>query len=450
MTNPFDDHAGTVRKAGVFDAAPAFCIEIAGVSTPASRLVIEPERPGPALVGQSPACDLRLADPEVSRRHLEAFVHGGKLVVRDLQSTNGTFVDGIEIVEARLAGGEEVRLGSTTLRVKRVQPASTSSADAADDHFGKLMGRSPEMRRLYPLMARLAHGAIPVVIEGETGTGKEVLAEALHDASPRRDGPYVVFDCTATPPNLLEAELFGHERGAFTNALTMRKGVFEQAHGGTLLIDEIGDLDVALQSKLLRAIERGEVRRIGGDRWIKVDVFVLAATRRNLDREVQAGRFRDDLFHRLSVGRIELPPLRRRQGDVAFLASHFWHALGGAGDVPAGVLARWVDDAWPGNARALRNAVARQLALGDLAPLSASASPLAPSATPSGDFIDGVVAQRLPLPIARLKTSEELERRYTITLLAEHGGNAARAAEAAGIGRRYFDMIRRRVTTPAK
>src|SRR5262249_21894057 len=148
-----------------------------------------------------------------------------------------------------------------------------------------------------------------------TGTGKEVLAEALHEEGPRGSEPFVVFDCTAVPPNLIESELFGHERGAFTGALSARKGVFEQADGGTLLIDEIGDLDLALQPKLLRALERSEVRRVGGNQSIRVDVRLLCATRRDLDREVQAGRFRDDLFHRLAVTRIELPPLRDRRSD---------------------------------------------------------------------------------------------------------------------------------------
>src|SRR5207302_7312009 len=166
---------------------------------------------------------------------------------------------------------------------------------------------------------KLAKANVPLVIEGETGTGKELLAEALHEEGSRAAMPFVVFDCTAAPPTLVESELFGHERGAFTGAVSQRRGVFEQAHGGTLLIDEIGDLDLPLQSKLLRAIERGQIRRVGGDKWLEVDVRVLAATRRDLDKAVAAGRFRDDLFHRLAVARIELPPLRRRSGDIALI-----------------------------------------------------------------------------------------------------------------------------------
>jgi two-component system, NtrC family, response regulator HydG len=208
--------------------------------------------------------------------------------------------------------------------------------------FGTVAGASREMRRLYPLCERIANTLVPVVIEGETGTGKEVLAESLHATGPRAAGPFIVFDCTAVPSSLLESELFGHERGAFTGAVSQRKGVFEQADGGTLFIDEIGDLELSLQPKLLRALERSEVRRVGGDRWIRVDVRIVAATRRNLDALVEAGRFRDDLFHRLAVARIELPPLRARKGDVRVLAAQFCRGLGAPESaVGPEVLARW-------------------------------------------------------------------------------------------------------------
>jgi DNA-binding NtrC family response regulator len=306
---------------------------------------------------------------------------------------------------------------------------------------------------------------VPVVIEGETGTGKEILAEALHEQGPRAAGPFVVFDCTAVLPGLVEAELFGHERGAFTGAVGQRKGLFEQAHGGTLLVDEIGDLDAALQPKLLRAVERGEVRRVGGDRWMKVDVRILAATRRDLDQAVQEGRFRDDLFHRLAVGRIELPPLRERRGDVAQLATHFWKALGGGERGPdAGLLARWEALPWPGNVRELRNAVARQIALGELAVhpgddeagdegraaegAEAGAGPgVARGGTnggPERDFIAGIVASGVPLIRGREQVVDEYERRYIERVLAEHGGNVVHAARASGIARRHFQRLRAR------
>lgn len=442
--DPFADleEGATVRRPEAAEGTIAFRVRVVQGPDRGKEHRIDPHDP-PLLVGQSPACNLRLSDREVSRRHAEFVVEGSKVAVRDLGSTNGTFVDDVEVAEARLRGGEHVRLGTTAILVERASPSALKE-DAHVDRFGRFLGTSPEMRRLYPLVARFAGSTIPVVIEGDTGTGKEVLAESIHEQSGRSSGPYVVFDCTAVPASLVEAELFGHEKGAFTGALGTRKGVFEQADGGTLLIDEIGDLDSALQPKLLRALERSEIRRIGGDRWISVDVRVLAATRRNLDREVQLGRFRDDLFHRLSVGRVELPPLRKRTGDIAFLAAHFWASLGGKGAIPPQLMARWNDDVWAGNTRALRNAVARHLVVGDLDAVEALAEPT-PRAV-EGDVIASILAQKLPLPIARLQVVEVLERRYIETVLAEHGGSVSRAAEASGIGRRYFQMIRSRST----
>jgi DNA-binding NtrC family response regulator len=298
------------------------------------------------------------------------------------------------------------------------------------------------MRRLHPLCARLALTNVPVLIEGETGTGKELLAEALHEEGPRAAGPFVVFDCTAVQPTLVESELFGHERGAFTGAVATRKGVFEQAHGGTLLIDEIGDLDSRMQPKLLRAIERSEVRRVGGDRPIRVDVRLLCATRRALDHEVQAGRFRDDLFHRLAVARIELPPLRRRTGDVVLLARAFCEAMGGTEEsLPDDVLARWEEHPWPGNVRELRNAVARRIALGDLAASAAGAG----SASGVIGVLEGIIAEHLPYGTARRRVLEEFERRYVEKVLAEHDGNVLRAAAASGVARRHFQRVKGRV-----
>jgi DNA-binding NtrC family response regulator len=278
---------------------------------------------------------------------------------------------------------------------------------------------------------------VPVVIEGETGTGKEVLAEAIHEASERGTGPFVVFDCTAVPPTLVESELFGHERGAFTGAVAARKGVFEQAHGGTLLIDEIGDLELTLQPKLLRALERSEIRRVGGDRWIKVDIRVLAATRRDLDREVEAGRFRDDLFFRLAVARIELPPLRERTGDIEVLTRHLWRQLEGKGEPPYEFLRRLERHTWQGNVRELANAVARYLALGDAERVETRPEPTK-RAPPTAEELE---LYSLPFRLARDRALATFEREYVQRLLARHGGNVTRAAEASDIGRRYLTTL---------
>jgi DNA-binding NtrC family response regulator len=391
------------------------------------------------LLGQSPVCTICLTDRAVSRRH--AALEGDRGAVRliDLDSSNGTFVNGLRVRDVFLRGGETVRVGSTTLRFD--VDASTHVMPAPEQtSFRRVIGASPEMRRLYPKFAQLAASDVPVLIEGETGTGKEVLAESLHDASPRRDGPFVVFDCTTISPQLLDSELFGHERVAFTGALSSRRGLFEEAHGGTLFIDEIGDLDVTLQAKLLRAIERKEVRRVGANKWASVDARIIAATRRDLDREVQARRFRDDLFFRLAVARVELPPLRRRRADIALLVRTFWTSLGGQeSQLSPDLVQRFEEHDWPGNVRELYNAVARQLALGESEPYE----PAAEGAQPvPGDFLDRMVHGGKPLTAARQDVVAEFERRYVTHMLELHGGHVGRAAEACGIGRRYFQMIR--------
>jgi DNA-binding NtrC family response regulator len=394
---------------------------------------------GPLLVGSSEVCALRIVDKTVSRRHLSLELVDKGLRVVDLGSANGTHLGATLIQDAVLSGGERLRLGAAALTIRLV-PGPIGARPPQRSSFGRVVGASPAMQRLYPLMDRIAGANVPVIIEGETGTGKELLAEALHAASPVANGPYVVFDCTATHPSLVESELFGHERGAFTGAVSRRAGVFELAHKGTLLIDEIGDLDLSLQPKLLRVLERGEVRRVGGSESIAVDVRILAATRRDLDHEVAAGRFRDDLFHRLAVVRVELPALRHRKPDIALLAKLFWERMGGdPNELPMDALARWVDHSWPGNVRELRNAVARRLALG------ATDGNELPGARPMDeDSLDAALSLDLPLPELRRVVTERLERKYVRTLLEKHGGNVTRAADAAGIALRHFHRIKAR------
>ncbi len=422
----------------------SFALHVADGPDAGNRLVIHAATPSRTLAGTSPACSLRLTDPSVSRRHAAFDIAAGRLRLTDLGSTNGTYVNGIAVVDCYLDGGEFVRLGSTQLHVQRAEQP-TAPVLSPMTSFGKLMGASEEMRRLYPLCERLAASDVPVVIEGQTGTGKEVLAEALHEMGPRANGPFVVFDCTTVPPNLAESELFGHERGAFTGATSSHEGVFEQANHGTLLIDEIGDLDIHLQPKLLRAIQRMEVKRIGGSKVIKVDVRVLAATRRDLDREVQEGRFRDDLFYRLNVARIELPALQRRRGDVSLLAGHFWHQMGAKQPIPTRLLQQLEAYDWPGNVRELYNAVARVIALGELGGLQASrVRSLSASDEPGSDFMQRVLALGLPLAAARQHVVDEFEKRYLEHVLEHHGGNVTHAAKAAGVGRRYLHALKAR------
>jgi two-component system response regulator HydG len=439
------DDASTIISSAVLPTqVAAFSVVVADGPDRGLVVKLDGETSSRAYVGKSLVCQIRLSDPKVSRRHATFDVTGNALRLQDLGSTNGTTVNGLNIGDVTLRGGESVQVGDTRLQVERLPSMTVPTSSASS--FGRTLGASPEMRRLYPLCERLAVSNVPVLIEGETGTGKEVLAESLHEKSGRADKPFVVFDCTAVPPDLMEAALFGHERGSFTGAVMGQKGLFELADGGTLFIDEIGELGLALQPKLLRALDRSEVRRIGGTEWLKVDVRLIAATRRDLEKEIQAGRFRDDLFYRLAVARVELPPLRARQGDVGLLADSFWRQLGPhAGAMPHELLLRFESYGWPGNVRELRNAIAKRIALGDLAPEPLTGNTgMRPSVDGSDDVITRVLELNLRLSEARDIIIEDFERRYLQKMMAQHDGDATRAAAAAGVARRYFQLLRSR------
>ncbi|MBS2012720.1 MAG: sigma 54-interacting transcriptional regulator [Deltaproteobacteria bacterium] len=426
-----------------------FVIEVASGPDQGKKLTVAGPR---VLVGTSPICDLVLTDERVSRRHLALSIVDQTLKVDDLDSTNGTFTNAMRISGAFLRGGETIQIGKTLLLVMLSAPAPGEGVPRAVS-FGRVLGTSTKMQRVYQFAKRVAASDIPCTIEGETGTGKEQLAEAIHEASPRAKGPFIVFDCTALPGTLMESALFGHEKGSFTGAAATRRGVFEQADGGTLFIDEIGDLDISLQPKLLRAIQRGETQRVGGTGWFKSNVRILAATRRDLDREVQQGRFRDDLFFRLAVARIELPSLRERGGDVELLARAFWASLGpSAGPFPTEFLTRYRGHTWPGNVRELLNTVVKWQALGEMgigeqfpddAPESmASASVRAPAPPPPGDdLVERLIRDAVPFSKARQLAALDFERRYVKSILESFGGNVTKAAQASGIGRRYFHML---------
>ncbi len=408
---------------------------------------LDGSQPSRVLVGTAMACTVRLSDRTVSRRHVALDIVGGRVRITDLGSTNGTKVNGLAVAEAFLDGGELVAVGSTSFRLDRENTGARVQI-STKTHFGQVVGASTEMRRLYALCEKLAGSDIPVLIEGESGTGKELMAEALHHEGPRGEASFVVLDCSLVPSNLLEVELFGYDAGAFPGASVSRRGLFEQAHGGTLVIDEVGDLDLALQPKLLRALERQEIRPVGSNRTIRVDVRVVATTRKDLDREVQAGRFGEDLLQRLAAARIELPPLRSRRGDIAFLVRHFCRELQGDESSLSKELRRsWEDYTWPGNVRELRNALARHLALGELANITQTSGPEAAEAElepePQGDVFDQ--ALELPLGEARQMVVAEFERRYVERMLDNHGGNVTRAAESAGVARRYFQILKARV-----
>ncbi len=409
-------------------------------------LTVQGNEAGRVFIGKSEACDLKLADALVSRRHAAIEFVEDELRITDLDSTNGTFVNGLRVMGAFLVGGETLQLGDTFIEVERARERNKFSLPSAS-RFGRLLGASREMRRLYPVCEKLALSDVPIILEGETGTGKELLAEAIHEASPRAAQPFVVFDCTTHAPTLIDSALFGHERGAFTGADAQRVGVFEQANGGTLLVDEIGDLDLALQSKLLRAVQSSQIQRVGGSKWIDVDVRLIVATRRDLEREIQAGRFRDDLYYRLAVARIELPPLRHRRDDIVLLAEHFWVALGGSTPLPADFQARLLDYSWPGNVRELHNAVAHRHALGELADerqiWRPNQSTPPEKASLTAPLLDAI-GEDLPFSKARQRVLENFEKEYVARVLDKHGGNVTKAAAASGIARRYFYVIKSR------
>ena len=436
------------------DLDTAFLLEVIDGVDRGARFTVRPSDPARLLIGSSPACEVKLTDRQVSRRHAAVEFVEGRLRLRDLGSTNGTAVQGLSVVEAFLTGGEVIHVGQTALRVVRLSSQEVFPV-ATSMRFGRIIGGSLAMRRLYPLCERLAAADVPLVIEGETGTGKEQLAEAIHESGGRAQGPFVVFDCTCVTNTLAESALFGHERGAFTGAVAARRGVFELADGGTLLIDEIGDLELPVQAKLLRAIERKEVQRVGGEHWQRVNVRVIAATRRNLDAEVQAGRFRDDLFYRLAIARIELPSLRDRIGDVGLLARHFWRMNGGEGAPPEAFLKGLEAYDWPGNVRELQNAIVRRLSLGELEPMDTGDDgelgpsivgvvPSAPQAAVEVDAIEKILDRELPFPRARDEVLSQFETRFVERVLARYGGSVSRAAAASGIALRYFQRIRAR------
>ena len=402
-------------------------------------VALDGTEPAPVILGSGPACTVRLADTSVSRRHCSVELVADGLRVRDLESTNGTFLNGVRIESAYAPHGASLRFGQTEVFVTLV--SGQAEALPAVSAFGGLLGRSTELRRLHPLLRRIAAASLPVLIEGETGTGKEIAAEALHSEGPRREGPFVVLDCTTIPAQLAESELFGHERGAFTGASSKKRGAFEMADGGTIFIDEIGDLELSLQAKLLRVLDRGEFRRVGSEKSIKVDVRVVAATRRNLDTQVAQGSFRDDLYHRLVAARVVLPPLRQRKGDVELLVDHFCRQEGfDPAEVPASVRSAWNASGWPGNIRELRQAVRRFVALGD----ALIHEPTAAVTATGEDFFTKVLSRRLPLPEARRLVADEFEERYVRDALARARGNVSEAARSSGIARRHFHTLKER------
>ncbi len=285
------------------------------------------------------------------------------VLLRDLDSTNGSFCQGTRFREIVASPGAVIAIGKSTLRLQ-VSSSGAGLQPSANESFGRLFGRSLPMRAAFSLLERVAPTDVSVILEGETGTGKELCAEAIHASSPRKGGPLVIVDLAGVPANLIESELFGHVRGSFTGAIADRAGAFERAHGGTVFLDEIGELPLELQPRLLRALESRTTKRVGSNDYAPFDVRVVCATHRDLKALIAAGKFRDDLYHRLAVVKIGLPPLRERREDIPLLVERLLVAQGHPGTLGPQTMAALAGYDWPGNVRELRNVVERVISLG--------------------------------------------------------------------------------------
>jgi DNA-binding NtrC family response regulator len=388
-------------------------------------------------VGADAAADVVLNDPSVSRRHCSIAPRAEGFEVVDLGSRNGTLVDGVGIHKALVPVGATLRVGGTLLSL--VPAEEHVFIPPSDGHsFGQLVGSSLAMRQIYAVLGRASASHAPILLLGESGTGKELAARAVHQHSPRNEAPFVVFDCGASSETLIESDLFGHVKGAFTGAHADRPGAFELAHEGTLFLDEIGDLPLQLQPKLLRMLETGEVMRLGGRRQQRFDVRLVAATHRNLEEEVERGTFRGDLYYRLAVVEVHLPPLRQRLEDVEELVHVFLRREGRPQDDVRGEnLSRLLRYQFPGNVRELRNIIARAVALSaPQAPFSEM--PILLSGSTSKRDVELSARADRPFQEAKTELIARFERDYLRDLMLRAGDNVSQASRISGIERKHL------------
>ncbi len=412
-------------------------------------------------LGSHPDCDVVLDDPEVSRHHaqLEAQPDGFRL--RDLGSKNGSWLvagaTATRFTDIFLEAGSVWRLGRHLLRFTPTEE-QVEVRLSGRGRFGAMLGASTAMRELFGVLARVAPTEATVLVEGESGTGKELVARAVHDHSKRAKGPFVVFDCSAVPRDLAESELFGHVRGAFTGAVSDRKGAFELASGGTLFLDELGELAPDLQPKLLRALESRRVHPVGGSAEVACDTRIVAATNRDLKREVGEGNFREDLYYRLAVIQVQLPPLRKRVEDIPLLVEHFLGELSRAAgrsdlQVSFSTMEKLKRHRWPGNVRELRNFVERAAVLAEGGRVETRflrigqerTEPGASSAMPEG-FAGAIsIDEDMPFKDAKARLVEAFEVAYWRALLERTAGNVSQAARIAGVHRKSVEYIMRKL-----
>ena len=403
------------------------------------------------VVGRSRACGIHLpqGDGVLSRRHLVLDRDDGRVTVADL-STNGTEVNGDALgTDPRpLSIGDRVRAAGWEIVVEPGFDRGLGDGDPTTVRFHRgraeatvfcdMVGDAPPMRELYRIIERLGPFPLPVLVHGETGTGKERVAAALHATSPRAAGPFVAINCGALHPDTAHSTLFGHERGAFTGAEARRLGAFRRAHEGTLFLDEIAELSPALQAALLHVLENGEVQPLGSHKSESVEVRLVAATHKDLRREVVEGRFREDLYYRICVASLRVPPLRERPGDLEALATHFLaeHAVDRVPMLTDGALGRLRAHPWPGNVRELRNCMLRALVASAGGTIQAHHIDLQPglgiTVPPSRGRTWLVGAHPAPL---RASEPAPDDPELLLNTLRRHGGNRAEAARALGISR---------------
>ena len=403
------------------------------------------------IVGTGAECGLQLTDTRVSRKHLSLRADEGRFLARDLESRNGTYFEGSRLFAAHVPLGATLRVGHSALRLQQ-QPQALQVHPSQARRFGELVGESLALREVFAVLELCAQSEVTVLVEGETGSGKELVARALHAHRPRRSGPFVALDCGALPENLVESELFGHVRGAFTGASEKRAGAFARAHGGTLFLDELQSVPLPVQARLLRVLETRMVQPVGGDQERAVDVCVVAAAGDDLSGRVAAGQFRPDLYYRLSVVKVALPPLRQRREDIPPLVSELLRRRGlNAGTVAGPNLDALLSHDWPGNVRELRNVLDRAVAL-------------TPGARCFADLRLQVVAQALggdeAVPVrtdlgyaeAKALALAAFERRYLGDLLSRCDGNVSAASRLSGLDRKHLRTLLRRheLLGPAK
>ena len=396
-------------------------------------------------IGKAPENDLVLADETVSRVHFEIVRDPKGYLVRDMKSTNGTFLDSAEVKEAYLRAGSVIKAGEVELKFTPFEER-IEILPSEKEALGEMVGKSSAMREILGLVEKIAPTDATVLIEGETGTGKDMIARTLHQLSPRADKPFIVVDCGAVAGTLIESELFGHEKGAFTGAVTARQGAFELASGGTVFLDELGELSLDLQPKLLRVLEQRELRRVGGAKTLKVDLRVIAATRKDLRSEVEKGKFREDLYFRLNVVPITAPALRERREDIPLLIDSMLKKLSPESRVDLTETTRQALMAhdWPGNVRELRNVIERALALGAdpgmlVSPLGTDAAPNKVQLSSAVEFDPGVSFRD-----TKERWTELFERRYLTWLLRRADGNISKAARDADMDRKYLHKLLRK------